>query len=225
MRINAPNQITLARLGLVVLFVLLLSWFDAARLAQQRWVLHICFWIFLAAALTDILDGLLARLLHSVTSFGRVVDPVVDKIMVCAAFVLFASPKFWDGHANITGVQPWMVIVIVARELLVSAVRSHAEGAGQEFGAAWIGKLKMFIQSTTVCVILAELAWQLDGAAPIRQACVWLTVAITVASAVSYIRRARAFLLTSAALGGRPGAAAGGPAAPPPAGDRPGARS
>jgi phosphatidylglycerophosphate synthase len=122
--------------------------------------------------------------------------------MVCGAFVLFASHHFWDGHQNITDVQPWMVVVIICRELLVSAVRSQAEAEGQEFGASWVGKLKMIIQSGTVCVILGQLAWKLDSLEPVRTACVWLTVAITALSAVSYVRRARAFLLTGAALGG-----------------------
>ena len=202
MRINIPNQITLGRLGLAIVFVALLSCFDATRIEQQRWLLQVCFWIFLAAVVGDVLDGLLARLLHSVTSFGRIADPVVDKVLVCGAFVLFASPHFWDGERNIAGVQAWMAIVILTRELLVSAVRSHVEAEGQEFGASWVGKLKMFVQSATVCVVLGRLAWQLEGLATLHVVAIWATIVITVASAVSYVRRARAFLLTSAALAG-----------------------
>lgn len=205
MRINIPNQITLVRLALAVVFFALLSWFDPRHLDQQRWLLSTCFWIFLVAALTDILDGLLARMMHSVTSFGRIVDPVVDKVMVCGAFVLFASHNFWDPvlNVNLTSVQPWMVVVILSRELLVSAVRAHAEGEGQEFGASWVGKLKMFIQSAAVCVVLGQLAWNLTSLAPLRTGVVWLTVVITALSAISYVHRARAFLLTQAALAGR----------------------
>jgi CDP-diacylglycerol--glycerol-3-phosphate 3-phosphatidyltransferase len=201
MRINLPNQITLARLGLAVIFVALLSWFDARALDQQRWLLQIGFWIFLAAALTDILDGLLARMMKSVTTFGRILDPVVDKVMVCGAFVLFSSHHFRSESGNITDVAPWMVVVLIFREFLVSAVRAHAESAGQEFGASWMGKLKMFVQSATVCIILGQLAWNLTSLAPLRTGSVWATVVVTVFSAISYVRRARAFLLTSAALG------------------------
>jgi CDP-diacylglycerol--glycerol-3-phosphate 3-phosphatidyltransferase len=204
MRINLPNQITLGRLVLATVFLAMLSWFDATQLSRQRWLLQICFWIFLTAAITDILDGLLARITDSVTTFGRIVDPVVDKVIVCGAFVLFASHHFWDGHVNITGVRPWMVVVIIARELLVSAIRSHAEQQGIDFGASWAGKLKMFLQSLTVCVVLAQLAWDIAGMAPARIACVWLTVIVTALSAVPYVHRARAFLLTSTALGGKP---------------------
>jgi CDP-diacylglycerol--glycerol-3-phosphate 3-phosphatidyltransferase len=225
MRINIPNQITLARLVLAVVFFVLLSWFQADDIAHLRWLLHVSFWVCLVAALTDIIDGVLARMMRSVTSFGRILDPVVDKVMVCGAFVLFASHHFWDHnlHANITDVRPWMAVVIITRELLVSAVRSHAEGAGQAFGALWVGKVKMFIQSVTVCFILAQLAWQLDALAPLRLGLVWLTVIVTALSAISYVHRARIFLLTDAALGGTAAdksAAEAPPAPAPPGGPR-----
>ena len=204
MRLNLPNQITLARLCLAVLVLALLSCFDARQLDGQRWLLNACFWLFLVAGVTDVLDGLLARMLRSVTSFGRILDPVVDKIMVCGAFVLFASQHFWDGHNNIADVQPWMVVVIVGRELLVSAFRAESEAEGREFGASWVGKLKMFFQCVAVCVVLGQLAWNLESLAPLRTAAVWVAVAVTAMSAVSYLHRARTFFLSNAALGAAP---------------------
>ncbi len=215
MRINVPNQITLGRLGLTIIFMGVLSLFDARQLAGQRWLLEVGFWIFLVAALADVLDGLLARMMKSETSFGRILDPVVDKVMVCGAFVLFASHPFWNGERNITGVAPWMVIVIILREFLVSAVRSQSEAEGREFGALWMGKLKMFVQSATVLVVLGQLAWKLEGLAPLRIAAIWITVVVTALSAVQYLHRARAFLLSGAALSGAaevPWAGAGGAA-------------
>lgn len=202
MRINLPNQITLARLVLAIVFFALLSWFDATHLDDQRWLLQVCFWVFLVAAVTDVLDGLLARMTRSVTTFGRIVDPVVDKVIVCGAFVLFASHHFWDGNVNISSVQPWMAVVILMRELLVSAIRTHAESGGVAFAAAWSGKLKMLVQSATICVILGQLAWDLASLEPVRIAAVWIAVIVTALSAVTYVHRARAFLLSSAALGG-----------------------
>ena len=202
MRINLPNQITLGRLVLAMVFFLLLTLFDAQNVDNLRWLLQVCFWVFLVAALSDALDGLLARWLNQVTSFGRVLDPVADKVMVCGAFVFFAGADFVHAGHNITGVQPWMVIVILIRELLVSGIRAHAEASGQDFGASWAGKVKMFVQSATVCVILGQLGWNVVALEPLRIACVWLTVVITALSIISYIRRAHAFLLTSAALGG-----------------------
>jgi len=199
MRINLPNQVTLGRLLLALLFFVLLSLHDARD--DPRWLLVVCFWVFLVAALGDVLDGMLARWLRQVTPFGRIVDPVVDKVLICGAFILFASANFVREGRNITAVQPWMVIVILARELLVSAIRAHAESAGESFGAHWAGKLKMFVQSATVCVILGQLGWKLDGLAPLRVACVWLTVVVTALSVIAYFRRALVFLRTGAAPG------------------------
>jgi CDP-diacylglycerol--glycerol-3-phosphate 3-phosphatidyltransferase len=204
MRVNLPNQITLARLGLAVVFFALLSTYSAARFESNRWLLTLCFWIFLIAALGDILDGLLARALRQVTSLGRILDPVVDKIMVCGAFVFFASGAFVDpvSQTNITGVAPWMVVVILLRELLVSALRSFSEAGGQAFPATWVGKLKMFVQSATVCVILGQLAWLGPGWSWLRIVCVWLTVVVSAASVVAYVRRAAPLLFSAEALGG-----------------------
>lgn len=201
MKLSLPNQITLGRLALAVLLLALLSCFDATQLDEQRWLLNLCFWVFLVAAVTDVLDGLLARMMRSVTSFGRILDPVVDKVIVCGAFVLFASHHFWDGHNNITSVQPWMVVVVVARELLVSAFRAQSEAEGRAFGASWMGKLKMFLQCVAICVVLGQLAWKLESLAPLRIAAVWVAVAATALSAISYLHRARAFFLSSEALG------------------------
>jgi phosphatidylglycerophosphate synthase len=132
------------------------------------------------------------------------VDPVVDKVMVCGAFVLFAGANFVDENGkNITGVAPWMVIVILIRELLVSAIRAHAEASGEDFAASMAGKFKMFVQSLTVCIILGQLGWQVSSFAPVRTACIWLTVIVTALSIITYVRRAHVFLLTSAALSGR----------------------
>jgi CDP-diacylglycerol--glycerol-3-phosphate 3-phosphatidyltransferase len=192
MRITVPNQVTLARLVLALVFFVVLALFDAAT--GPRWLLVVAFWVFLVAALTDVLDGQLARWLKQETAFGRVIDPVVDKVIVCGAFVFFAGPDFVHEGRNITGVAPWMVIVVVGRELLVSAVRSQAEAGGHDFAAVWAGKLKMLVQCTTVCVILWQLGWQSAALTPLRIACVWLTVVVTILSMVAYMRRAQTVL-------------------------------
>ena len=202
MRVNIPNQITLARLVLAIVFFVLLSFYSPAE-PQRDWLLDVCFWLVLVAVLTDILDGWLARTWKQVTSFGRICDPVVDKVLVCGAFVFFATGIFHDPETqrNITGVQPWMVVLILVRELLVSAIRSFAEAHGTEFAAIWVGKAKMFVQSATVCVILGVLAWYPDTLAWLRILCVWLTVVVTTLSIIAYVNRARAFILSAAALG------------------------
>lgn len=211
MKINLPNQITLARLVLAFIFFGVLSQFQATDL-DTYFLLPIAFWLFLAASLSDFLDGYLARRLKQVTSFGRIVDPVVDKVMVCGAFLFFAGPGFLDYQArptrNISDVAVWMALVILLRELLVSAIRSHSESQGQDFGASWVGKIKMTVQSTTVCVILGQLAWfpgeDYPLVALLRTTCVWLTVIFTALSIISYVRRAQEFLFSREALYGTP---------------------
>jgi CDP-diacylglycerol--glycerol-3-phosphate 3-phosphatidyltransferase len=210
MRINVPNQITLGRLMLALVFFALLSFYSPVETGRQ-WILSACFWIFLIAALTDIVDGWLARTWQQVTSFGRICDPVVDKVMVCGAFVFFASGLFYgpdpqspERLTNITGVQPWMVVVILLRELLVSAIRSFSEAQGDSFAATWVGKLKMFIQAATVCVVLGVLAWYPESLAWLRITAVWLTVVATGLSIIAYASRARAFVLSASALGSQP---------------------
>lgn len=206
MRINLPNQITLGRLVLAVVFFSLLNTWTPVQSDSNRLVMTICFWLFLAAVLGDILDGYLARAMQQVTSFGRIVDPVVDKVLICGAFIYFASDLFHDpvSRTNLTGTAPWMVVVILIRELLVSAVRSHAESHGHELPANWAGKVKMFVQSTTICVVLGTLAWHRDkpGMMYFAHSCVWITVVVTMLSIITYLRRAYSFLLSAQALAG-----------------------
>ena len=203
MRINLPNQITLGRLILAIVFFVLLGRYSYGR-GDPRW-LDVCGLLFIVAALSDILDGYLARKHNQVTSFGRVLDPFVDKVLVCGAFVFFCGPAFVDplsGH-NVSEVRPWMVVLILGRELLVTGLRGFSESKGDAFGANVFGKAKMLLQSVTVPVILLfvgheksvfgspDLVW-------IKPAFVWLTVAGTAASLVAYLFQAKAILRETA---------------------------
>ncbi|MGB2984928.1 MAG: CDP-diacylglycerol--glycerol-3-phosphate 3-phosphatidyltransferase [Phycisphaerae bacterium] len=198
--LNLPNQITIARLVLAVIFFILLS-----QYSQQEPVpvmLDVAAVIFIVAAVTDILDGYLARKRGEVTALGRVLDPLVDKVLVCGAFILFAGRPFVDaaGH-NVTQVSAWMVVVIVGRELLVTGLRGFSESIGISFGASVYGKLKMWMQSIAAPAILFivahEEAW---GAAadPVKKVLVWLTVIVTTLSTVAYLIRSRHILEESA---------------------------
>jgi CDP-diacylglycerol--glycerol-3-phosphate 3-phosphatidyltransferase len=191
MRINIPNQITLARLVLALVFFALLSRFSAARLDADRWLLAAGFWIFLVAVVSDVVDGLLARIWKQTTAFGRVIDPVVDKVLICGAFLFLASDRFYEPslQANITGVTPWMATVILARELLVSALRMRSESRGRNFAANWAGKTKMVVQSAAICAVLARLAW-LEALTYVAPVLVWTAVVITILSVVPYLLRA-----------------------------------
>ncbi len=197
---NLPNQITVARLILAVLFFILISRFNV-RNPDPR-ILDVCLIIFVVACLTDWLDGYLARRTNQVTSLGRVLDPFVDKVLVCGAFVFFAGAGFVDSAGrNVTAVAPWMVVVIVGRELLVTGLRGFSEAQGRPFGADVLGKIKTITQMVTASVIMLVVA-QGDSAdartfwAVTSRVLLWGTIAITSYSGLNYLYKARQVLLT-----------------------------
>ena len=196
--LNLPNRITLARLGLAIIFFVLLAQYSHRQ--PHPWMLDVSVAIFIVAAVTDILDGYIARRRGLETQLGRMLDPFVDKVLVCGAFILFAGHGFVDQNGtNVTGVQAWMVVVIVGRELLVTGLRGFSEAQGHSFAASLHGKMKMWVQSVTAPAILLIVAHQdswLAGswAQYTKSALVWLTVAVTAFSAVQYIMRSRHIL-------------------------------
>ncbi len=198
--INLPNQITMTRLILAVLFFILICQFSIEK--PNNRILDVCLIIFIIAGLTDWLDGYLARRTNQVTSLGRMFDPFVDKVLVCGAFVFFAGSDFVDdsGH-NVTAVAPWMVVLIIARELLVTGLRGLSESKGQAFAADAFGKAKTVIQMITAGSIMLFVAHgDLSGTgsflAITSRALLWITVAITAYSGLNYLYKARNVLFT-----------------------------
>ncbi len=126
--------------------------------------------LFVVATLTDALDGYLARRWGVESLLGRIMDPFADKLLVLGALIFMAGPDFWwrfpgehvarfSGHGlQISGIYPWMVVVVVARELLVTSMRGVLEAQGVKFGASWSGKLKMIFQSVAIPAILGLVA-------------------------------------------------------------------
>ena len=207
---HVPNLLTTGRLLLAGVFFALLGFYQYEGRGSPG-LLNLAFIIYCVALVTDFLDGYLARRWKVEGAFGRVVDPYVDKVLVIGSFIFFAGKNFIipnpsPGPAGqfvvqtITGVAPWMVVVILARELLVTSFRGLGEGAGQQFGAAFSGKIKMVVQSVTILVVLVYVNYFAPrrGAASerafgfFRDLCVWTTVAVTVLSALAYVRRALA---------------------------------
>jgi CDP-diacylglycerol---glycerol-3-phosphate 3-phosphatidyltransferase len=207
---HVPNAITIGRLVLALIFFVLLSWYQYEGRGSP-WLLSIAFFVYLVALISDFFDGYLARRWKVVTQFGRIVDPFVDKILVLGGFAFFAGKNFIIPDTEpsagvgvvktITGVAPAVVVVLIARELLITTLRSLSEGTGREFGAAWSGKLKMVFQSVTILVILAYVNFRphLLAHPPaewygrvLRDVCIWATLAITVYSGYLYVRRALA---------------------------------
>ena len=191
-----PNIITMLRLVLAVVFFGVLQRID--RTAPPADIALLGAWgmgLFATAAVSDILDGYLARKWGVVSAFGRIMDPLVDKTLVLGGFIYLASPVFAPipEHGVIgSGIAAWMVVVILLRELLVTGLRSYIEARGIPFPADWSGKLKMFVQSFCVgcCVYVGTrvdpFGWQVF----LRDASTWATVVLTVLSSITYIYRA-----------------------------------
>ena len=203
-RRRLPNQLTCARLGLAVVFFVLLAGAGPGRgwgpplLAAA---------VFSLAALTDALDGWLARRWGVISRFGRVMDPFADKVLVLGAFVMLAGPDFRGPTGQVSGVQPWMVVVILSRELLVTTLRGLVEARGVNFGASLSGKLKMIVQSVATPVILLLIAAHEADAARAPTLAVntwiaWVVVAVTAWSALPYVARAARALRDADSGGG-----------------------
>ena len=139
--VNVPNGLTVSRLPLTALlcgFIHYHVW--AAALVT-----------FVIAAVTDWIDGWLARTWNQLSTFGRVFDPLTDKILIGSAFI-FLSP------VEKAAMAPWMVAVVIGRELLITGVRGYVESLGKKFGADWFGKLKTILQCLWLVAVLAYLA-------------------------------------------------------------------
>lgn len=196
--LNVPNQITVARLALAIIFFVVLAKYVHG--VSPIWKLDLAAAIFVLAAASDFLDGYLARKWGQVTSLGRVLDPMVDKILVCGAFILFLDPGFVDssGH-NITEMHAWMVLVIVGRELLVTGLRGFNESQGHAFGASIHGKLKMWLQCLAAPSILLLIAHEGSLMSPsssttVKKVLVWATVIVTALSMLQYLARSKHIL-------------------------------
>ncbi|QOI99649.1 MAG: CDP-alcohol phosphatidyltransferase family protein [Phycisphaeraceae bacterium] len=193
-----PNAITLARLVLSLLLFVQLSLWEPSRTGKPDWPLVLAALSFTVAAVTDAADGYFARRWNAITRFGRIMDPFADKMLVVGAFVLMAGPAFHhplpDGTRHqVTGIMPWMVVVILGRELFVTSIRGVLESEGRDFSAMATGKVKMVIQAVAVPVILVLLAIvetpRGSWATAAIGATAWAVVAVTVASVVPYAIR------------------------------------
>lgn len=184
--LNLPNQLTGLRLLLSVILFGLIAW--------EFWLPSLI--LFVIAAATDWLDGYYARKYNQVTTLGRILDPFADKVIICGTFILLAAvPAMY--HTRF-GLQAWMVVVIVGRELLVTALRSFLEERGADFSAKMAGKLKMVLQCVAAVAGLLYLHFSsVEGGeatgAPPPWCClalglsVWSAVVLTVYSGVGYV--------------------------------------
>lgn len=179
--LNLPNILTFFRI--IVSFVVFAL---IERGGAWDWAAG----LFVLASLTDVLDGYIARKYQLITQVGRILDPFADKFLTAGTF-LFLLPVAGSG------VVPWMVILILGREMLVTSLRSWAEQHGHDFSATASGKLKMFVQCLALTIALLTLderfqSWMI-GEIPLtklRDVLLWTTVVATVISGYRYSVRA-----------------------------------
>jgi len=176
---NVPNVLTTIRLLLaVVVFVLLPLHYFAAALV-----------VFILAASTDWVDGYWARRFGQVTQVGRIFDPFVDKIIICGVFIFLAAEEG-------SRIVPWMAVVVVAREMLVTALRGFIEQSGGDFSAKMSGKLKMVFQCIAAGASMFALIYVYgEKPQPVwlewgLLISVWLAVLLTIYSGIGYVAAA-----------------------------------
>lgn len=178
---NLPNSLTLTRIFLVPLLVaalvqhnLRISWGQTLLVANDFFALA----VFLAAAVTDMLDGYLARRWKQVTTVGTLLDPIADKLLISAALISLVQIRLLPG---------WMVILIVSREFAVSGLRSIAASEGYTIKASELGKSKMIMQVVGVGLVMLAVRWPVLRTP--AMAAMWIVVIFALASAVDYFRK------------------------------------
>jgi CDP-diacylglycerol--glycerol-3-phosphate 3-phosphatidyltransferase len=160
-----PNILTFGRLVLTIIFLIMIL-YAPPRYAQGELpfldFLDIAFIIFVVAGLTDMIDGTVARKLNVTSKFGRMVDPLADKALVCGAFICFAiigEPKLFNFSPAVLAIIHWSVAgILVAREVYVTVLRHVAEARGVNFAATISGKIKMFVQSFAIGTVIIKMA-------------------------------------------------------------------
>jgi CDP-diacylglycerol---glycerol-3-phosphate 3-phosphatidyltransferase len=155
-----PNILTLMRLALSFVFLAMVLY--APHLDSRTFFLDVAFVLFLVAAVTDVIDGHVARRFNATSKFGRMIDPLVDKVLVCGAFICFAiigEPTLFGLSATALAVVHWLVVaVLLAREVTVTILRQLAEAHGVNFAATASGKFKMLLQSFAIGTVLVKMA-------------------------------------------------------------------
>jgi CDP-diacylglycerol--glycerol-3-phosphate 3-phosphatidyltransferase len=213
-KVHIPNLLTLLRVVLAWVFIALLSYVqpremyaqpsDIDRLGElshpSSGLIIAATIVFIVAAITDALDGHLARKWKAVTRFGRIMDPMADKLLVIGAFIMLVTPGFRatlmpnEEVFQASGVAPWMVVAILMRELLVTSIRGVYEADGVDFSAGTLGKAKMILQSITIPVVLliVALGSPIPGSSGrlVIVLLVWATVITTIVSGLPYIGQA-----------------------------------
>ncbi len=188
---NLPNKLTIFRVILIIPFVFFMkldalcaraAFMDRAFGGILTYTSWIALGIFIVASLTDLLDGKIARKYNLVTTFGKFMDPLADKLLVCAALVLLVENK---------NLPSWIAIVILSREFIISGFRSVAAEKGTVIAASYWGKFKTTFQMVMICMMIPDMAAILPGDGVwyylATQIVMWIALILTVISLIDYL--------------------------------------
>lgn len=167
---NLPNKLTILRVALIPFFLVALM---VPEIPAGKWI---ALGIFIAASLTDMLDGKIARKYNLVTNFGKFMDPLADKLLVCSAMIAMI---------DLGRIPAWVVIVIIAREFIISGFRLVASDNGVVIAAGWTGKIKTVIQMIMIIVLIADFGG--DMVHVIEQVLIYAALVMTIVSLLDYL--------------------------------------
>lgn len=180
-KMNLPNKLTIFRAILIVPFVILLlgnanewGWFLAIFGGIRDYVDYIALAIFVIASLTDMLDGKIARKYNLITNFGKFMDPLADKLLVCSALIALVE---------MGRIPSWIVIIIISREFIISGFRLVASDNGVVIAASYWGKFKTTFQMVMVCLMIANIS----ALKMLTDIVMWIALVLTVISLIDYL--------------------------------------
>lgn len=176
---NVPNRLTILRVIMIPLFVVAMLW------ESLPYSDYLAGGLFIAACVTDFFDGYLARKYNQVTTFGKFMDPLADKLLVCAALICFLADSNTDMPA-------WVVIVIISREFIISGFRLVAAEKGVTIAASYWGKVKTFVQMAMSIVLIFHFTHSVFWV--IERILIYASVILTVISLIDYIYKNRAVM-------------------------------
>ena len=167
---NLPNKLTVLRVRMIPFFVAALL-YDGGANQNMRYVAAA---IFIIASLTDMLDGKIARKYNLVTNFGKFMDPLADKLLVCSALICMIELR---------ELPAWMVIIIISREFIISGFRLVASDNGVVIAASYWGKFKTTFQMIGVVLLI----FNIPALSMVTTIVIWIALALTVISLVDYV--------------------------------------
>lgn len=167
---NLPNKLTTLRVIMIPFFVFSLLWQNGENYTFRMIALA----LFIIASLTDLLDGKIARKYNLVTNFGKFMDPLADKLLVCSALICLIE---------LNALPAWMVIIIISREFIISGFRLIASDNGVVIAASYWGKFKTTFQMVSVVLLILDI----PALALVTTICVWIALVLTIVSLVDYI--------------------------------------